>query len=199
MQTVLTLWHYSYHLDWHGKSSGMWSIWTGISLSDCINSDHLTASLVTCHRSSFRKLFFLLLKTKLLKSRLFSPAIGYSQQLQRSDWPDWGHVCRRQNQITAPSLNSFMCNWYRPRRKNGWSFSVLGALRWKLRSRQLFRWVCETAAEQSDDSACFLVRLQLCKLAAKDLSRCPLSVMLLIYTVCQFKCVIWCHVFVPLS
>ncbi len=33
-------------------------------------------------------------------------------------------------------------------------------------------------------------QLKLCKLAARDLSRCPLSVLLLIYTVCQLKGVI---------
>lgn len=126
------------------------------------------ASLVTCHRSSFRKLFFLLHKTDLPTSRLLLPPIGSTRQPQRSDWPDREHVCARHNQTTPPSFKSFMCNWYRPRSKKTAGISVFWGQRNESRDgSQPLRWVCESAAEHRDDSVYFSVKLQLLNLLPK--------------------------------
>lgn len=94
----------------------MWGISTGIRLKF---TDHLTACCrLLDHVSSFKfqETFFPPPENKMPMSRLLFPPIGYNQHLLRSDWPDGGHVCIRQNQTTPPSLNSFMCNWYLARR-----------------------------------------------------------------------------------
>lgn len=141
------------------------------------------ASVVTCHRSSFRKLFFLLQKRNLPTSRLLLPPIGYTRQPQRSDWPDRGHVCARHNQTTPPTFKSFMCNWYRPRRKKRLEFQYFGGREMKVGRESAIKVSLWKRSRAPRRLGLFFGQVTTFKLAAKDLSRCPLSVMLLIYTI----------------
>ncbi|AWO96472.1 Hypothetical protein SMAX5B_011767 [Scophthalmus maximus] len=50
-----------------------------------------------------RKLFLLLLKTKLTTPRLYSTPIGCGRRFQHRDWPHGAQAYARRNQTTPPS------------------------------------------------------------------------------------------------
>lgn len=135
-----------------GKSSGSLSesmIW----LHACLGvhyPGHLTARChLVGHVSSFKfqETFFSPAENKTTNVPPPFPLIGYMRQLQHADWPDWRHVCARQNQTTPPSLHSFVCNWYRSwRKENGSNFEYFRSVKWKLQRGHLLRWVCKMAS-----------------------------------------------------
>lgn len=138
----------------------MWGIWTGITLSGALlrSPDSPQWSHVIVQVSGNFFFFFLAYWKPKLPCPACLSSIGEDWQFQRCDWADGGHVRARQNQTTPLSLNSFVCNWYRAWRKKKQTAETSvfrGREAKKLPRGPLLRWVCQTAVEQRNDSACF--------------------------------------------